>query len=156
MSEEEPASLKLWITKTIGTMAILIALVAVIQQYFGFNILTDVIISFIIILLFFFSHEFLHYYKAIKLGYKDKITWYRTRMSKKTPLPTMGFEIDISLRKHRDHKLAIGKFPYYFMFPAAFLLLIIGYILSNISISITAIVIIVFHVISYFTTEGKV
>lgn len=148
MGEEESASLKLWATKTIFMMAILIGLSAVIQQYFGFNILVEVIISIVIILAFFFLHEYLHYYKAIKLGYEPR--WYRTKL-------TMGFEIShhTNRKTWNKHKKEIGTFPYYFMFPLAAIILVIGLLISSLGIIITSIVIIVLHIISYFTTEGK-
>ncbi len=136
------AGLRKWVTKTILTGLLLIAIVYYIEFYFDVPVVVDTIIGITIVLFLGFLHEWLHYWQAVKLGYEPK--WYRTRF-------TMGFEI--------SHKSARGKWlkdkrkialsPYVVIMPLSFIIVFIGYVIGNIGILIAGVASILLHIITY-------
>ena len=144
--EKEP-SLKLWVTKIVLLILILTGFMYCFDFYFNVPVFVDTLVAFIIVLSIGFTHEALHYYQAVKLGYKPK--WYRTKIM-------MGFEI--------SHKSARGKWikdkrkisilPYVFLIPLSILILYIGLYYNSLGVTIAGISGILLHIVS-FPFEGK-
>lgn len=145
MSDEE-VSFKHWIIRSIMTGAILFLIVGIIDYWTDFDIIIHTLLAITITLLIGFTHEGLHYYEAIKLGYEPK--WYRTRL-------TMGFEI--SHHSKRDQwmidKRKIALIPYYYLVPLSIIILVIGIYFLYYGIIVAGIAGLLLHAIS-FKKEG--
>lgn len=144
---EEPLGVRQWITKTILLVIFLLVLVAVIDVYLPYPILTDTIIAFTLVLCIGFSHEALHFMTAMKLGYKPK--WYRTRFK-------MGFEIvpHTNRKKWMNDKKVIALKPYIVLVPFSCIILAVGLLFNHLGLVIGAIGSLLMHGISY-PTEGR-
>jgi len=149
MKEEEDkrASFKHWLTRIVFLIMIMLGFVYWFEVYFDIPILADTIITFMIVLSIGFTHEALHYYQAVKLGYKPK--WYRTKIM-------MGFEIShhSSKGKWLKDKKKIGMLPYVVLVPSSFLILGFGFYFNEFSLQIAGVCGILLHAISY-PFEGK-
>jgi len=147
MTEETELGLKIWVTKTIMTLLILLAIVYLVQFYMDVPILVDTILAIIIALAIGFTHEGLHYWQAVKLGYKPK--WYRTAIM-------MGFIITHHTKRNvwMEHKKKIARAPYVVLVPISLLLLISGFFMNQLGIMIGGVAGLLLHGVSWFS-EGK-
>jgi len=104
MPEEkgEGINFRRWISRVFGILIILLLMTYTLQQYLNIPLLFDILITLIAILFLFFLHEYLHYFVAIRLGYKPE--WYRTRFM-------MGFDIDTKIRTEKAMEKEIGLSP---------------------------------------------
>jgi len=138
--------LKQWILKTITVAVTLLMFVYVVDTYFEISILADTILAIAIVLCIGFAHEGLHYYQAVKLGYKPK--WYRTKIM-------MGFEIShhTNRKQWNKDKRKIALIPYTFLVPLSFILVVVGYQFDNLGMLIAGAGSILMHLISY-SKEG--
>jgi len=145
--EEKKASFKHWLTRIVFLIMIMLGFVYWFEVYFKIPILVDTIVTFMIVLSIGFTHEALHYYQAVKLGYKPK--WYRTKIM-------MGFEIThkTSRGKWLKDKRKIGMLPYVVLVPTSFLLLGLGMYFDEFPLMIAGVCGVVLHAISY-PFEGK-
>ena len=149
MSEEEETKLgiKQWVTKSIIILCILMLVVFSIERYFEIPIVINTLIAIIIALAIGFTHEFLHYYEAIRLGYTPK--WYRTKIM-------MGFEIShhSSRKKFMEDRRKIGLFPYVFLVPLSVVILVYGVYIEHLGIGIGGVAGLLLHVVGW-PKEGK-
>jgi len=165
--EGEEINYKHWLSRTIFVGIILTMLVLVIDRYFDVDLLEDTILTIMITLLLGFFHEYLHYRKAIALGYKP--VWWRTKFR-------MGFSIDTDIkteeRTQEDKKLSIkeqkkknikdthiiGVAPYKILVPFSILALILGTYLwfeyQSFGLLIASIASLIMHTYTY-NKEGK-
>lgn len=139
--------IKKWIVKSVSVTIILMVLVFAIQQFLMIQVLVDTLLAITIVLSIAFVHEALHYYEAVKLGYRPK--WWRTRFR-------MGFEISHHSERGKwlVDKKKIARIPYYFAIPVSVALIPIGYVLGFYGIMIAGIGSLILHGIS-FPLEGK-
>jgi len=147
MVEETNIGLKTWITKSVLTLLLLLAVVYTIELYTDFHIVVHSIIGIVIALTIGFMHEGLHYLKAKKLGYETE--WFRTKMS-------MGFTISHKSNRGqwRIDKKKIALAPYYALVPVSIIILLIGIYLGHLGIGVGGVAGILLHVIGW-PMEGK-
>jgi len=143
---ETKLGIKLWITKSILILTLLLLIIYAVERYFDFPVMIDTLIAIIIALTIGFVHEWLHYYKAIKLGYKPK--WYRTKIM-------MGFEIThhSTRKKFMEDKRKIGVFPYIFLVPLSGIILFYGVYTDHLGIGIGGFAGLLLHVMGW-SKEG--
>ena len=136
-----------WIVKSVESVLVLLMIAYFINRFFHIQILFDALIAVTLVLVIAFSHEVVHYYQAIKLGYKPK--WWRTRFM-------MGIEISSHSNRKQwrkdNHKIAIA--PYYFAFPVSFMLVIAGVYFSSLGILVAGVASLILHTFTY-TLEGR-
>jgi len=147
-SEEEPGSFKLWITKVLMIFFILMVVVWVIERNLDVPIVVDTLIAIILVLAIGFTHEGLHYWMALRLGYKPK--WYRTKL-------TMGFEISHHTNRATwlKHKKLIAIAPYIFLVPLSAFILLIGISMDwHLGLTVAGIGGLLLHLVS-LPMEGK-
>ena len=143
---EDSLGLKQWIIKTVILLAIFTGLISVTQIYLHVDILSNTLIAIAISLVIGFTHEYLHYHQAVKLGYKA--TWYRTRF-------TMGFEVSHNKNaKWYQDKKKISNLPYYVLLPTSIVIFIIGLYINIWGIWVGGVLGIILHTIAYPLTEG--
>jgi len=147
MKDEEKIGLKTWISKSIMTLLILLAIVYLVEFYMEMPILVDSILAIIIALCIGFTHEALHYRKAVKLGYEPK--WYRTKIM-------MGFEITHHTKRSiwMKHRKQIALAPYVVLVPVSIILIVVGVYYNYLGILIGGIAGVLLHGVSWFF-EGK-
>jgi hypothetical protein len=166
MTEEKGAEINFrkWITKVFLLMIILFSITYGFQQYLGIPLLLDIMIMLISLLILFFLHEYLHYFVALKLGYKPE--WYRTRFM-------MGFDIDTKnktekainrevglspkekRKMHLKENRNIALAPYFVCVPLSICLLVFGYSFNVQGLIYGGILGIIGHVIT-FPMEAKI
>ena len=165
MSEEEDeVNFKKWFIKVLALMAILGLLIYGIQFYLAIKIVFDVLVAITLVLIVFFLHEYLHYFTALRLGYRPE--WYRTRFM-------MGFEIDtknkkpkfiekekkLSVRDRKEYHLKENKkiaiAPYYICFPISILFILIGWHFDIIGFLASGCLLLIGHIIT-LPMEAKV
>jgi len=136
-----------WIIKSVESVAVLLIIAYIINRFFHIQILFDALIAVTLVLVIAFSHEILHYYQAVQLGYKPK--WWRTRFM-------MGIEISShSNRKQwREDNRKIAIAPYYFAFPASVFLIILGIKSNILGYTVAGVASLILHIFTY-TLEGK-
>ena len=147
MEEDTNIGLKMWISKTITTLLILLAVVYLVQLYFDVPILIDTILAITIAIAIGFTHEGLHYWQAVKLGYKPK--WYRTKIM-------MGFEISHHTKRvvWLVHKKKIARAPYVVLVPVSLVILLAGIYFNQFGLMVGGIVGLLLHGVSW-PLEGK-
>jgi len=145
--QNENIGFKQWLTKTIIIGFLLLGIVYAVEHFFHIEILTHTILAITIVLAMGFTHEAIHYFKAIKLGYKP--VWFRTRF-------TMGFEIEDNpnLGLREKHRKQIGFAPYPIILPLSIITLIIGLYMNNLGLIIAGITSTVLHIIT-LPFEGR-
>jgi hypothetical protein len=147
---DESLSFKHWITRMIMVGIFLLFIVYIFESTIKQPMLVDTMIAITIVLFIGFLHESLHYYVAIKLGYKPK--WFRTKIR-------MGFTIDhkrsgVAPGRWPENKKKIAMLPYYVIIPLSILLIVVGFYLDFIGIWVAGIGSILLHIMSY-PGEGK-
>ena len=145
--KKKDASLKHWVIRISCLILILSCFMYAFQVYFHIPVFVDTLVAFTIVLSIGFTHEALHYYQAVKLGYKP--TWYRTKIM-------MGFEIThkSSRGKWLKDKKKIALLPYVVLVPMSLLILGIGIYFNIFSLLIAGLTGALLHAISY-PFEGK-
>jgi len=136
--EGENINFKHWLGRTIMVGIILVLLIGIIDRYFGALLLVEAIKAMLLAIMCGLLHEYLHYRKALQLGYRP--VWWRTRMR-------MGFVIDThdktEEQQQKDSQLSnkalkrqnvkdthlIGRAPYKIILPLCLVFLIIGYVI---------------------------
>lgn len=160
----EDINFKHWLIRTIMVTILLFTIVGIIEQYFGIELLVTTVLAITVMLMIMFLHEGLHYYKAIKLGYKP--IWWRTKWR-------FGFDTDTNLKedwrleeekqlspkeKKTRNALDIRKIaviPYKIIIPLSFALLLIGFFLEIDAVYYAGMASIILHLISY-KKEGAI
>ena len=147
MTKKKEASFKHWLTRIVILNLILLGFMYNFQVYFHVPVFVETLIAFTIVLAIGFAHEGLHYYQAVRLGYKP--TWYRTRFM-------MGFEIShrSARGKWLKDKRKIGMLPYVVLVPISIIILYIGIHINSLAVMISGASGILLHVVS-FPFEGK-
>ena len=145
--EEEDLSFKHWLSRTVMIGIILFVIVYALERALGIPMVTHAFLAVVIVLMISLAHEALHYWRAIRLGYKPK--WYRTKIM-------MGFEIGhhSSRKKWLVDKKKIALAPYYFLIPLSLVLVAIGINYNVMGIYIGGIGSIIIHGIS-LPFEGR-
>ena len=145
--EEDTLNIKHWISKMIQVTVLLTILIFVVERWLNISILVDTLLAVLIVLSIGFTHEGLHYYQAVKLGYKPK--WYRTRFM-------MGFEIEHKRRSSTwtQHKKMIAELPYKVLLPVSTIIFIIGIAFNVYGVWIAGLGSMLLHGVSWFH-EGK-
>lgn len=145
--KDDNIGFKQWIIKTVMIAAILLAVVCVVEYLFHVQIVTNTILAITIVLCMGFTHEALHYGKAVSLGYVPK--WYRTKVM-------MGFEIDDNPDKRirEKHKKQIGYAPYPVIMPISIAILLLGLCFNNLGLFVAGLASIILHGIA-FPLEGR-
>lgn len=145
--KDKSASFKHWVTRIVCLIVILTFFMYAFQVYFDIPVFVDTLVAVTIVMSMGFTHEALHYYQAVKLGYKPK--WYRTKLM-------MGFEISHKSARGKwlKDKKKIALLPYVVLVPISLCLLGFGIYLESLSLSIAGLCGIVLHAISY-PFEGK-
>jgi len=146
-NEVPELGIKKWMMKSLSVTVFLLMVVYAVEVYFDVPLVVDVLLAITLILSIAFVHESLHYWQAVKLGYRPK--WWRTTFR-------MGFEITphSNREKWRKDNKKIALAPYYFAIPVSLLLILIGYILGSMGIAFAGGGSLVLHAISY-PSEGK-
>jgi len=146
--EEKPLGLKQWATKTILLLFIFSMLIYATEVSLKIDLLSNFFMVVAISLCFGFAHEYLHYYQAIKLGYKPK--WYRTKV-------TMGFEISHKSARGKwlKDKKKISLLPYKVLLPVSVVIFLVGFFyFETWGIWLGGVMGILLHTIAYPLTEG--
>jgi hypothetical protein len=152
--KQSPLNFKHWLTRVILLGIFFIALVVIFDYVFPIKILGETLIAISTMLSIGFLHEYMHYYKAKKLGYE--VSWYRTRFM-------MGFSIEhSSIRGQRtpekqkiiDDIKSIGRLPYYVLVPLSIVILLIGVYTWIWGFVVAGFLSLMFHGFS-FTKEGR-
>ena len=143
MKEVEEGSFKQWVFKTILVSIFFVVLILIAERVLNISLLRDILIITLLVMSIGFSHEALHYYQAVKLGYEPR--WYRTRF-------TMGFEIThhTNRKTWNKHKRLIALLPYKVLTPVMFILVILGLMYNNLPFLLAGIVTLIAHAISIF------
>jgi len=137
---------KHWMIRTVLIGIILFSLVLTIEHLTGTTIFLHTIIAVTIVLLLGLLHEGLHYYKAVKLGYKPK--WWRTTFR-------MGFTIEHdNINTWKQDRDKIGKIPYVFIIPISIVILIIGVYFNYLGIIVAGVGTLLLHAFTY-RKEGR-
>jgi len=139
--EENTKNVSFWIIRTIMVAIILLTLVYAVEQYIGIPIVTDAMIAITLVLLIGLGHEFLHYIVAVRLGYKP--VWFREKMK-------MGFDITphTNRNKWRKDNKKIALAPYYLLIPVSIILIVVGYMMGSLGITMSGIGSLLLHGIS--------
>lgn len=147
MEEEKQLGFKHWFSRTIMLAIIIFLGVYWIDQNTNWDIFIHAIIAATIALFLGFLHEALHYYKAVKFGYKPK--WFRTKVR-------ICFEVNLtgSKAKQLKERRIIGIFPYIFVIPIAIVVLVAGIYLDHLGITIGGVATLLMHGITFWK-EGK-
>lgn len=145
--KDDDIGFRQWIIKTVMIGVILLLVVCAVEYFFHVQIVTDTILAVTIVLCMGFTHEALHYGKAVSLGYVPK--WYRTRVM-------MGFEIKDSpdKRLREKHKKQIGHAPYPVIMPISIAILLLGFYFNNLGLFVAGLTSIILHGIA-FPLEGR-
>jgi len=143
MKEVEEGSFKQWVFKTILVSIFFVVLILIAERVINVSLLRDVLIIVLLVMSIGFTHEALHYYQAVKLGYEPR--WYRTKV-------TMGFEITHHTKREvwNKHKREIALLPYKVLIPIMVLIVIVGLVFDIWSFTLAGIVTLVAHGISIF------
>ena len=154
---------KHWLSRTILTAFLLLLIVGIVERYFKLELLVTALLAMTIAILFGLLHEYLHYHKAIKLGYLP--VWYRTKIK-------FGFDIDSNIKtleqmdkdsllsprelKEKNVKdvLLIGRAPYKTILPLSIITLFIGLTINNWGIVLGGFATLFMHGVTYWK-EGK-
>jgi len=141
--QEDRLNVKHWIIKMVEVTVALLILIYVAEIYLQLPLLRETLIAFMIVLSIGFTHEGLHYYQAVKLGYKPR--WYRTKLM-------MGFEITHHTKRSvwMEHKKKIARLPYIFLVPISIVILIIGIYFNSLGASVAGIGSLIMHGASWF------
>ena len=143
MKEVEEGSFKQWVFKTILVSLFFVVLILIAERVLNISLLRDILIITLLVMTIGFTHEALHYYQAVKLGYEPR--WYRTRF-------TMGFEITHHTKREtwNKHKRLIALLPYKILIPVMIALVIVGFVFNIQSVLLAGIVTLIAHGISIF------
>ena len=144
----EEFGLKFWITKTIMTLALLLALTYVVQVWLGIELVGLTLQAIFIALSFGFFHELLHFMTARRLGYEAE--WWRTTLR-------MGFIIDSgdkSKEQWEKDNNAIAIMPYFFVIPVAVAVLVLSAVTRQYGFAVGSIATLLLHIYSFFR-EGE-
>jgi hypothetical protein len=143
---DESLSFKHWVGRTIIIGFILLGVVYLFERYLNQPVLVDAFLAIVIVLFIGFTHEALHYYRAVRLGYKP--SWYRTKVR-------MGFTIEHhSKGKWAKDKKKIARMPYIVLVPISLAILLIGFYMNEMFLMVAGGGSLLLHAISY-PTEGK-
>lgn len=133
--EGKDINFKHWLGRTIMVSILLLLLVGIIDRYFGIDIMVLTLLTFTVVLIVFFMHEGLHYYRALSLGYKP--VWWRTRFRMGFTIETkdnINKQLDLLPKQRKKKEIddikSIALFPYYFMVPFTCFLVIYGFIFN--------------------------
>lgn len=146
-NENPELGIKKWIVKSLSLTIILLMVIYVIEEITHIALLVDTLVAILIILSIAFVHESLHYYQAVKLGYRPK--WWRTRFK-------MGFELipHSNRRQWVEDKKKIANAPYYFAIPVSIAILLIGLYFNLYGFIVAGIGSLIMHGLSY-PSEGQ-
>jgi len=124
----------------------LLIIVYAFEMLIKIDILTQAVVTVTVIFVFGFVHEAMHYWRAVKLGYKP--VWWRTKVR-------MGFNITSHSNKkeYLKDKRKIALAPYYLLLPISILFLPLGYFLNSIGLIVGGICALIMHCFS-LTKEG--
>ena len=137
---------KHWVSRTIMIAGILLVFIYILEVYTGNELLVNTLIAMLIVLCFGFTHEALHYYEAIKLGYKPE--WYRTKIK-------MGFTIEHEKAgKWAKDKKKIARLPYIVIVPASIFVLMLGIYYYHLGLMVAGACSLLLHAVSW-PAEGK-
>jgi len=143
---ENKLNFKHWLSRTIMLAIIFSMIIYIIDQHTDWDLVFHFIVAFVIALFLGFLHEGLHYYQAVKMGYKPK--WYRTRFR-------ICFEISShsNRKKWRKDLQVIGRLPYLIVVPLSAIILTVGVFLQQLGMIVGGVGSLIMHVFT-FEKEG--